>query len=259
MTSDKRVELKRYDDRARAMLSANTAFLTGAAGGARSVREIYRAPYLRFEEHVGRLVHPGHSVLEIGAGTGVHTAPLARTGARVIATDIAAHALRVTLRRHGDRVIAAAADMEALPFAARSFDVVACAGSLSYGDPRAVDAEIRRVLKPDGTFICVDSLSDNPIYTLKRWLDYKRGRRTRRTLSYMPSDNRVAAIASGFASATVEYFGAASFAMPAIAGIVGETRAARLSELIDSWVRTRRSAFKFVLVGTRPLSAGEVS
>ncbi|HUR91692.1 MAG TPA: class I SAM-dependent methyltransferase [Gemmatimonadaceae bacterium] len=255
MIPDKLSELKRYDDRAREMLSADAAALSSARGGAQSVREIYRAPYLRYEAHIGRLVRPEQVVLEIGSGTGVHTAPLVGTGARVVATDISVNALRVTRYRVSDRVSAAAADMEELPFASASFDVVACAGSLSYGEPSAVDTEIRRVLKSDGIFVCVDSLRNNPIYTMKRWLDYMRGKRTKRTLAYMPSDERVTSIAAGFTTATVEYFGAASFAMPALAGLLGESRAARLSDVIDRRVRTRRSAFKFVLVGVRPRPA----
>lgn len=251
MIPDKLAELKRYDDRAVQMLSGDRSLLSRGVG-AQSVREIYRAPYLRFEAHIDRLVRPEHYVLEIGAGTGVHTEPVARTGASVVATDISSNALRVMRERLRGRVIAAAADMEALPFAAASFDVVACAGSLSYGNPRVVDEEIRRVLRPDGVFICVDSLRDNPIYTMKRWLDYKRGRRTKRTLLYMPSHDRVTSLARGFATATVEYFGAATFAMPAVAAVLGEGRAARLSDLIDGWVGARRSAFKFVLVGAGP-------
>lgn len=258
MIPDKQAELKRYDDRAAQMLSADRSEFSRGAG-AQSVREIYRAPYLRYEAHIASVVRPDHLVLEIGAGTGVHTDPVACTGARVVATDISTNALRVMRQRLSGRVKTAAADMEALPFAPASFDVVACAGSLSYGDPRVVDAEIRRVLKPNGIFICVDSLRDNPVYTMKRWLDYKRGRRTKRTLLYMPSADRVELLARGFATASVEYFGTASFAMPAIAALLGESRASRLSDLIDRWVGTQRSAFKFVLVGAGPRPAEQAS
>ena len=54
--------------------------------------------------------------------------------------------------------------MESLPFKDKSFDIVACAGGLSYGDNKKVANEIYRVLKDNGSFICIDSLNENPFY-----------------------------------------------------------------------------------------------
>ena len=65
--------------------------------------------------------------------------------------------------------------MEDLPFSNNSFDVVASAGSLSYGSKKIVDKEILRILRPNGIFICVDSLNNNPIYRFNRFQNYLRG------------------------------------------------------------------------------------
>ena len=46
--------------------------------------------------------------------------------------------------------------------------------------------EIHRVLKQNGIFICIDSLNENPIYKLNRYLHYLRGNRTKSTLKRMP-------------------------------------------------------------------------
>tara|TARA_B110000444_G_C18436347_1_gene409237 strand:+ start:426 stop:593 length:168 start_codon:yes stop_codon:yes gene_type:complete len=55
--------------------------------------------------------------------------------------------------------------MENLPYEKNTFDVVCCAGSLSYGKNLLVLNEINGVLKSDGYFISVDNLNENPIYT----------------------------------------------------------------------------------------------
>ena len=72
------------------------------------------------------------------------------------------------------------ADMEQLPFENESFNVVTCAGSLSYGDAEKVDSEIRRVIKPSGFFICVDSLNNNPVYRLNRFIHDLKKERTKK-------------------------------------------------------------------------------
>ena len=68
--------------------------------------------------------------------------------------------------------------MENLPYEKNTFDVVCCAGSLSYGNNLLVLNEINGVLKSDGYFISVDNLNENPIYKLNRYIHYIRGNRT---------------------------------------------------------------------------------
>jgi ubiquinone/menaquinone biosynthesis C-methylase UbiE len=143
------------------------------------------------------------------------------------------------------------ADIEALPFGDAEFDVVASAGVLSYGDPGRVRDEIRRVLKPGGRFICVDSLNHNPIYRFNRWLHYVRGARSASTLRRMPSLRSIDDYRRSFGEAEVWYFGAAIFLVPLAARLGGELRAAKWSNAVDRAVRVKRSAFKFVMVATK--------
>jgi ubiquinone/menaquinone biosynthesis C-methylase UbiE len=148
----------------------------------------------------------------------------------------------------GGRLVTRVADMESLPFPSGTFDVVTCAGSLSYGDPKLVDAEILRVLRPGGSFVCVDSLNHNPVYRLNRWLNYKRGQRSLSTLMWMPDSRRIDAIGRHFTTVKVSYFGSITWAMPLLRRVLGVGRATGLSETFDKLINVRRSAFKFVLV-----------
>jgi ubiquinone/menaquinone biosynthesis C-methylase UbiE len=250
MNHDKNIEYLRYDARARSLLAmGQAAFKSEPALGSLAIPLIFRAPYLYYEQCICRYISQDHDVLELGAGTGLHTNTLTQTGARVVASDISVHSLGVLLQRIGDGVAETrVADMESLPFEAHSFDVVTAAGSLSYGDPGLVDAEIRRVLRPGGIFICVDSLNHNPIYRFNRWFHCLRGHRTKSTLLRMPTIARIQSISRNFKSAETRYFGAMSYLMPFLALIIGQSHAAKVSDTVDSMMRVRRSAFKFVLV-----------
>lgn len=265
---DKSVERQRYDERARRALAASAAtHASDASGlppgdsrpaaerfGSAAIAPILRAPYLAYEEALRRVIAPSDRVLELGAGTGLHTQALLRTGAHVTATDISPNALALLARDlgpgAGDRLETRVADMERLPFENESFDVVVCAGSLSYGDPETVDAEVSRVLRPGGSFVCVDSLNHNPVYRFNRWVHFLRGHRSRSTLRRMPDMRRIASIGSHFERVQVRYFGGLTWVMSLVARAAGDQRAAALSDALDRRLRVTRSAFKFVLVAS---------
>ena len=249
MDQDKAIERDRYDSRAKAQLDQGARDLPGGALGSAQVAACLRAPYLHYEAQIRQFLRPGMRVLELGAGTGTQTAVLVATGADVVASDISPNSLALLARSFGApaRLATVVADMEDLPFDAKSFDLVVSAGSLSYGAPDRVDREIKRVLQTGGAFIAVDSLNHNPVYRFNRWLQFVQGRRSRSTIERMPNIRRIEALADGFADVQVHYFGALSFAMPILTRVFGEGRAARLSDRFDAMAGTRRAAFKFVL------------
>jgi ubiquinone/menaquinone biosynthesis C-methylase UbiE len=102
-------------------------------------------------------LHP-ESVLEIACGTGVVTRALSialPTTCAISATD-----LNEAMVAHGERVGTSRpvqwrqADVATLPFGDRSFDVVVCQfGVMFFPDRVAAYREIRRVLRPGGTFL----------------------------------------------------------------------------------------------------------
>ena len=118
-------------------------------------------------------------LLDIGCGTGEFLREVKRNHPRLSVTgiDLSAPYLTVARRRLAawSRVALIEAAAEAMPFAAGEFDVVTCLYLFHELPPRvrrAVVADSRRVLKPGGTFILVDSLQigDEPDYNAL--LDY---------------------------------------------------------------------------------------
>ncbi len=94
---------------------------------------------------------PGDRCLDLGAGTGVSTAELARSGAYVVAADISVGMLSEG-RDRGVPLLAG--DALALPFPDATFDAVTISFALrNVHDPDAAVREMARVTKPGGRLV----------------------------------------------------------------------------------------------------------
>ena len=251
---DKEIERDRFDRRARDFLQ-NDSVKRFKPDGAQSVTPELRRPYVVYEEHIQRLARPGVRVLDLCCGTGLHSLTAARCGAEVTGTDFAENALKlaeIRAARAGLAIRFVCADVEALPFGSSSFDVVTCAGSLSYVDLPGLLQELRRVCRPGGAFIFVDSLNHNPLYRLNRFLQYLRGRRSWATLVRMPTFETIRAIRRVFPDLTVSYHGVFSFMAPLLRPVGRERAAVWLDNLDEAFPSLRRYAFKIVGVGHLP-------
>src|SRR5579864_1719848 len=118
-------------------------------------------------------------LLDIACGTGGFLAEVKRNYPRLAVTgiDLSAPYLAVAGRRLSawSRVALVEANAEVLPFADASFDIVTCIylfHELPHRARQGVAREIRRVLKPGGRLIFLDSLQtgDEPDYdTMLEW------------------------------------------------------------------------------------------
>jgi len=101
----------------------------------------------------------GARVLDLGAGIGRHALAFARAGMRVAAVDASAQSVKViglAADAAGLAVDLRQGAMTELPFAAESFDHVLSWNVIYHGDAGVVGrtlAEVRRVLRPGGTFM----------------------------------------------------------------------------------------------------------
>lgn len=249
---DKIVEKERFNQEARQLLAFGVAAELDL-DGARSISEELRAPYLLYEKIIGVSSFCEAQVLDLCCGTGTHTLTAAHLGAHVTAADIAENnlaAVSLRARRAGVQITTVIADAEMLPLPTHSFDLVTCAGGLSYVHlPQFLD-EVKRVLKPGGTFLCVDSFNHNPIYRLNRYLHYLRGNRSHSTLQRMPNRQTLALMRAMFPDLEIRYFGIGSFLMPLIRSIVGSKKSAHFSDWLDETLPFMKEwAFKIVAYG----------
>lgn len=108
---------------------------------------------------------PGERVLDVGAGTGVSTAELARSGAYAVGTDISLGMLR-SGHRVRPEVPLLAGDALALPFADATFDAVTISFALrNIVDVAAALREFGRVTRPGGRLVvCEFSHPTNAVF-----------------------------------------------------------------------------------------------
>jgi len=95
----------------------------------------------------------GERILDVAAGTGTSSAPLARAGAQVTAVDISPGMIALGRRKH-PKVEFVEGDAMKLPFDEGTFDAVTISfGLRNVADPKKALEEMFRVLKPGGRLV----------------------------------------------------------------------------------------------------------
>ena len=244
--TDKYDEKIRYDLKAKELLKSDRHYSSN------KFRELLSSPYLFYERNIICHCKKGSLILEICAGTGENTQALLDTDCNIVATDISNVSLQVLAMRFcEERVVVSQTDIENLAFRDDTFDLVCCAGGLSYGDNGLVMDEIYRVLKVDGSLVIIDSLNHNLIYRANRFIHYMRGRRSKSTLLRMPSLELIQRYRDKFGSCEATYFGAIVWALPLLKLLFGARRASAIIQWVDLTVGVKKSAFKFVMVARK--------
>ena len=157
------------------------AFFDAIAGGYRESHGSadlldYRLALIR--RLLGR--SPGGVLLEIGCGPGVHLFPLADAYSRVIGADFSPGMIAAAERIRRTHPCAAQIELHAeraerlASIEDNAVDAVLCVGAFEHmPDKPAVLAEVRRVLKPGGRFVCLTLNGDYVWYRrIAPWLGY---------------------------------------------------------------------------------------
>ena len=248
---EKNIEYLRYNERsAKEMFELNKVL---EKDGHESMDYLIQEPFLYYEKLITTHVNLNTKVLDLCCGNGKHSLTAARTGAEIVATDIAENSVelaRLRAEKVGlSNISFLVADAQSLPFENDSFEVVTCLGSLSYLDLKKFISEVLRVLKPNGVFICLDSFDHNPVYRLNRFIHYLRGNRSFSTLQRMPNIKTLRFIESKFQTVEAAYFGIFSFLGGVLSKLIGKKKT---RVLLDNWDKKcsvlKKHAFKVVFI-----------
>ena len=252
--SDKLIEERRYDIRAKSQKLSGVDISSGD-NYLSSLPKVLRQPYKLLQRLFDENISSNMSVLEIGSGTGGITNWLIDSNAEVFVSDISSETVSLLKAYYSEfpNVKAIKCDMEFLPFRDESFDAVVSAGSLSYGDNTVTAREIYRVLKNGGKFICVDSLNNNPIYRINRYIHFLRGHRTKSTLKRMPNIKLIRLYEKQFGAVDVYFFGSLNWFLPLLGKFINEETLTRFSNWFDSFFNVSSSAFKFVMLARKKM------
>jgi ubiquinone/menaquinone biosynthesis C-methylase UbiE len=238
--NDKQKELYRYDKEAKKIIE-NIKYY-------KKMPEYLSVPYKYYFKLFKKFKK--NKLLEIGAGISTNTLRLIKMKFDVCATDLSPLSVEAMKKKYSKykNFSSKVADMEKLPFKNESFDVVCLAGSLSYGDNNKVMMEIYRVLKFGGWLVLVDSLNNNPIYLLNRYINYIKGSRSMNTLKRMPNLNLIEKYIKKFGYGKVKFFGSITWTFPLLKIVLSEKLITKFSNWVDQILKVKKSAFKFVLI-----------
>jgi SAM-dependent methyltransferase len=250
LQTDKATEKNRYDQRAAQKLRPNAAD-SKAASWLFMLRPALRPPYEIYFQWIRKYCKLNTKHLDLCCGDGLMAVKFPPCALRCLA-DLSENSVRLALKnnRKAKKLVGVVADAEALPFADGSFYMVTCAGSLSYFELQKGASEIRRVLRPGGFFICVDSLDHNWFYKINRWLHYILGKRTRSTLKRMPTQTTVKELSNRIGAVRhISFHGTFLFLEPFLRLWI---QPKKIRQLIMTWDKKYCAlaswAFKFVVV-----------
>jgi len=219
--------------------------------GSLSIPIYLRDPIDDYEDLIKKYVLGFHSVLELGSGIGTHTEILLKTGAKVITLDISKKSLDILENKFINDYVnfeTLEADIEKIPLANSSIDIICSAGSISYGQTELVMNEMVRLLKPNGLLIIVDSLDNNPIYSINRWIGYLLGKRTLGTIKNMLNIKKINAFQNKFILKKLNFYGSIIWTVPVLKFLFNDIVISAIIRKFDKIINVKKSAFKFTLM-----------
>lgn len=215
-------------------------------------------PYRLYMSYIEKAIYPQSQVLDLCCGTGEFSFQIAQFSPKsLLGVDFSAESIACAqekLKLSGLKHIEfQVGDVEKMDLKPQSIDLICISGSLAYLQTDILLSKIRQWLKPNGHFIVVDTYGYNPLFNVKRWLNYLFKFTTRQTLLGIPKKPTIDTIQACFEEFEIQYSGVFAFIGPFLKPIIGEKKAAKLIDRLDELCPfLKHWAFKITFSAGKP-------
>lgn len=249
--SSKFIEYERYNKKSAENLKKLNSENIHLRLGATSLPKYLQPPCVKYERLIRQNCTPGKVLLDVCCGDGMHSLAGVGRDVKIYVSEISEKSVELTVNKAkllGHEIHGIVADAEKLPFSNNSFDIITCAGGLSYVDLNAFLNEVDRILSTGGVFICLDSFNHNPIYRFNRFIHFLRGNRTYSTLKRMPNLKTIHFLKNKFSNVEIKYFGIFIFLVPFCKLFISTYKITLMLNKLDQYFyKLNKYAFKVVI------------
>lgn len=259
MEERKRKEIKYYDKQAEKILKILSK--EDLVGDFEGFEPFVLSSYKFFYDLLAKACQ-NKKILDYGCGNGIHSIPLAKMRAKkVIGIDLSGKSLeiaRVRVKKEGveEKIEFQKMDCEKMDFPDNFFDIVFDSGTFSSIDLKRAYPELKRVLKPNGFLIGIETFGHNPFTNLKRKINKITGKRTRWAVEHIFKMKDLKFAENYFNKIEINYFHLISWLAFPILELPGGKLLLRFLEILDRallhFLFLKKYAFKVVFVFKEP-------
>lgn len=240
-------ESDKYDELAKILRENSTDALRESLG-TNGMNRLLRAPFDDYYSAISKLVKPDINILDLGSGTGRHSFPLVNKGARVILLDASETSLEISKRIYESEIMTMACDMKDIPLTPKSIDLITVCASMSYISFEDFIVQTRKLLRPGGSMVILDTLGGNSIYQAKRYFDTLTGKRSRFTFENIITLANIERLKKEFVIGEIKYFGSYSWICVPLSAIFNSQMALFVESQLEKLRPSNKGSFKFLLI-----------
>lgn len=202
-------------------------------------------------------------ILDYGCGGGEKHFQFADTNSHIVGIDISSKSIDFANEQAKKSKLNAeyfVMDCEKMSFSDNSFGVVLDYGTFSSLNMEKALVELCRVLKNDGTMICIETYGHNPFMKIIRWISVLTGRRTRWAAQHIMKKNNWNSITGAFENYQVFYFHFLVLFLPFILKIISKSLGNKVLSVVEKFDKAvlkirifQFLAFKTVVVVSCPV------
>jgi len=179
--------------------------------GSENVTPLLRQPYIYIEDIIKYESTEKMKILDFCCGTGNFSIFPALEGHEVYGIDISKKSIELAKEKiklfNLNKCNFYCMDSESTNFEENFFDLILCYNSLTYLDLPIALKDLKRVLKPNGKLIIMDSLGHNVFYNFNRKINFSRWGKNLQSEFKLMKMSDIVIFEKYFSKSEIKYFG----------------------------------------------------